>query len=169
MPSSSRSDPLTIAYMAMGAQTAIKEHPEAIALFGEGELELVDAVIRHAEYADRLAERYQDDIQEVFVYEVAEPLGQFIVERVVAQDPDLDRVVRRRAEYLMSELCGCTIEPPTPQSERLTALMNAATDSIQTALRDAFDAGRRAPRQETVVGQPVWIPLEPDQDQELGM
>ncbi|RDS85909.1 ankyrin repeat domain-containing protein [Dyella psychrodurans] len=98
-------DPLTVAYMAKGAADVLKHLPrlpKGIA----GELDLVDQVIAHAPLIDAMADLRRDDLAGVFVYEVAEPLGAFIAQRLVAGDGvDLQDAVRVKARALVADCC----------------------------------------------------------------
>lgn len=71
-------EPLTIAYIAIGAKTALKKAQERgngpnMDRFG-GELGFFDAAIEHALLLDRLAD--DQDLDGCFSYEVAEPFGE---------------------------------------------------------------------------------------------
>lgn len=108
-------DPLTIAYMAMGAQKVLDKHPELVARYQGGELELIADVIRYAGYADELATEKQFELSGVFVYEVAEPLGQYVVERMLVRERDIDGAVKRRTELLVAECCDQTLDEDQEQ------------------------------------------------------
>lgn len=100
-------DPLTIAYMALGAKTYLIESnscpPENM-----GELELISAVVDHASLLDRLYEDY--DIDTPFCYEVAEPYGRLVAIEVLDSGgeisanlaTDLARIVLVEAELCSS-------------------------------------------------------------------
>lgn len=103
-------DPLTIAYMAMGAQKVLDKHPELVSRYQGGELELIADVIQYAGYADELATEKQFELSGVFVYEVAEPLGQYVVERMLVRERDIDGAVKRRTELLVAECCDQTLD-----------------------------------------------------------
>ena len=72
-------DPLTIAYLALGAKAALTalqyENPRVdyCDRMG-GELAYISRVIEHADMLDALADDV--DLNGVFVYEVAEPFGE---------------------------------------------------------------------------------------------
>ena len=103
-------DPLTIAYMAIGAQKVLDKHPELAHRYDGGELELISDVIQYAGYADELATQKTFELSGVFVYEVAEPLGQYVVERMLVRDRDIDGAVKRRTEQLVAECCDQILE-----------------------------------------------------------
>ncbi|MEY2117095.1 hypothetical protein [Rhodanobacter sp. FW106-PBR-R2A-1-13] len=104
-PVSPTTDPLTIAYIALGAATALTAHrAKGGELIGGGELELIAELIRHAPMLDRLAEG--KDFDGVYYYEVAEPFGKQVAERMV----DGDYLSPQEAEAVASELiAGATV------------------------------------------------------------
>jgi hypothetical protein len=71
-------EPLTIAYIAMGAGDALQRSygratgPDLDAF--EGEMCFIEHVIRHARVLDEMADPY--DLTGVFNYEVAQPFGE---------------------------------------------------------------------------------------------
>lgn len=67
-------DPLDIAYLAIGANTAWGELDDSHRRF-EGQLDFVSEVIGHASMLTLLADELGEDIQVVWAYEVAEELG----------------------------------------------------------------------------------------------
>lgn len=98
-PDTRATDPLTIAYIAMGAATALTANrAKGGELTGGGELEFIDELIRHAPMLDRLAEGKEFD--GVYCYEVAEPFGKQVAERMI----DGDYLSPQDAEVVASEL-----------------------------------------------------------------
>jgi hypothetical protein len=108
-------DPLTVAYMAIGAKSILDKHPELIERTDDGEKALIQSVIRYAQAADDLATEKTFELEGVFVYEVAEPLGQYIAERLVASDPNIDRAVQHHTAFLVAECCGQSLDEEQEQ------------------------------------------------------
>jgi hypothetical protein len=100
---------LTVAYMAMGAQKVLDKNPELVGRYDGGELELISAVIGYAQAADDLASEKTFELQGVFVYEVAEPLGD-IVGRMLVRERDMDGAVKRHTAFLVAECCGQSLD-----------------------------------------------------------
>lgn len=81
-------EPLTIAYIAMGAHEAIREHPEgclpdAVADAYSGQLGFIDACIDHALMLDRAWDSTGGG-NATFAYDVAEPFGEAIATDLIA-------------------------------------------------------------------------------------
>jgi hypothetical protein len=100
-----QADPLTIAYMAMGAQEVLNRHPEIAHHYDGGELELIGDVIRFAVQAEELAQQ-NPGVEGAFELEVAKPLGQYIAERILVRERDLDGSVLRQAANLVERCCS---------------------------------------------------------------
>jgi hypothetical protein len=88
-------DDLTIAYLAIGAVTAIKNVygylPSEVCDAHGGELGFIQAVIGHALMLDRLGD--DRDLNGVFVYEVAEPFGERCAAALISGEPFDERKV----------------------------------------------------------------------------
>jgi hypothetical protein len=97
-------EPLTVAFMAIGAQKVLDRHPELANQYG-GELELIRDVIRHADQADEMAQQ-NPGVESSFELEVAEPLGRFIVERILVRERDMDGAVHRHTVELVNACCS---------------------------------------------------------------
>lgn len=72
-------DPLTIAYLAMGAQNVIDWEgglTEALSDQYSGELGFIGEVISHASMLDDLGAAAADNLIGIFPYEVAQPFGE---------------------------------------------------------------------------------------------
>ena len=85
-------DPLSIAYMAIGAYDTLvaceeKEgkHPD-LDQWG-GQLGFIGEVIRHVDVIERIYAERPDDYGGVFVYEVAEPFGRYIADMLLSGEP----------------------------------------------------------------------------------
>jgi len=102
-------DPIIIGYMAIGAQKVLDQHPEIAAPYG-GEKELVAEVLKYAQAADDLASDKMFELQGDFAYEVAEPLGKYIAERMLVRERDMDGAVARKTALLVAECCGQDLE-----------------------------------------------------------
>lgn len=104
MEERTQADDLTIAYMAMGVQNILQKpefkhwHPS------DGELDFVSSVIKHALLLDRLADGREDDFTGVFVYEVAEPFGEFIATCHVDGTPITDELLKAKGEELIQSI-----------------------------------------------------------------
>ena len=96
-------DPLTIAYLALGAKNTITRRHGAPPDFNGGELELIADVIAEHVW---LEEQYRDLFGEggwngVWVYDVVEPMGEWFAEqhytrsREVTRDAFFDSLIRR--------------------------------------------------------------------------
>lgn len=90
-------DPLTIAYIAIGVHNALilsgqRDLPPS---FCGGQLEFVDAII---DYADLLDWRASELKYDVFVYDIAQPFGEAFAAKWIASD------VKPDAEALIKEL-----------------------------------------------------------------
>ncbi|UJJ60609.1 hypothetical protein [Rhodanobacter denitrificans] len=92
-------DPLTLAYIAMGAAAALTVPQGSPGrLVDRAEVEFMETLIRHAPMMDRLAAGRE--FGGMFYYEVAEPFGEMLAERMIA-DGDLSDA---EAEALATEL-----------------------------------------------------------------
>lgn len=83
---------LTIAYLAMGAQNAIrtmpgKHLPDRVADAYQGEMNFIEAVTDHALLLDRMADLLDqgDGLAGVFLYEIAEPFGEEYARQLIAE------------------------------------------------------------------------------------
>lgn len=93
-------DPLSIAYMAIGAYSTLvaceeKEgkHPD-LDQWG-GQLGFIGEVIRHVDVIERIYAERPDDYGGVFVYDVAEPFGKYIADMLLSGEPlDLEATAR---------------------------------------------------------------------------
>lgn len=81
-------DPLTIAYVAIGAMDAWAETPlrrrDAVTDEYNGQLHFVAEIIRHAPMLDQLADESEEDLAGVFVYEVAQAFGYEVARWMIA-------------------------------------------------------------------------------------
>lgn len=75
-------DPLTIAYIAIGAHQAIRESPNGMLPYDvcdkyEGQMNFIEEIIAPARLLDRIADEIASKgaMNYVFLYEVAEPFG----------------------------------------------------------------------------------------------
>lgn len=95
-------DDLTIAYIAIGAHSHIRELQQdnetdrrlqlCIDAYG-GELGLIGAILVHAERVDTL---YPDDFSGVWAYEVAEEFGAIAVNKLLADESiHVDEIVNQ--------------------------------------------------------------------------
>ena len=98
-------DILTVAYMAIGAHTALREAtPEQIGALNDrqsgGEESSIQSVIDHAAMVDSLFDLhgYEDG---VWYYDVAEPVGHWIALRRLAGDEPSANDVR---QYALSQM-----------------------------------------------------------------
>jgi len=98
-------DPLTIAYMAIGAQVALEHAPRLVHTYDGGAPALMSAVIGYAETAEQLAAQ-NPGVEGSFLEDVAQPLGQYIVEQIQVGRRDLDEAVRRHAMKLVDLCCS---------------------------------------------------------------
>jgi hypothetical protein len=100
---SGRVDPLTIAYMAIGAYSALREfqakHASANLDKFEGELGYIGKVTQHANLLDDLAGTA--DLSGVFAYEVAQPFGEEFGRGLLGCEASID--ARNIAERLIKE------------------------------------------------------------------
>lgn len=78
-------DPLTIAYMAIGAQEVLDCNKEGGRVLVAGQLDFIGDVIEHAKMLDDIADGYTD-FSGVFCYEVAEPFGQYLANLLLLED-----------------------------------------------------------------------------------
>lgn len=82
-------DPLDIAYLALGAGAALEDFwtnagPDAELPVCGGELEFIRAVIQHAPMLDKIWSQVKDDYAGVWAYEVAEEVGHSLATRMLA-------------------------------------------------------------------------------------
>jgi hypothetical protein len=101
--------------MAIGARKALDKNPDLVNRYDGGELELIGEVIAFAQGADDLGAEKTFELEGVFVYEVAEPLGEYIVQRIAAGEQDLARVVQHHTAFLVAECCGQTLDDEQEQ------------------------------------------------------
>lgn len=94
-------DPMTVAYIAMGAQTAIlAEQKGTPAGFGvrfahwENEMGFIEEIIQHAARLDARCEELIEagDWGGVFLYEVAQPFGEMMARAMLETGTDADAV-----------------------------------------------------------------------------
>jgi hypothetical protein len=85
------SDPLSVAYMAIGAVNVLNEYARTTSDDGHvdfdqwgGQLGFIGEVIQHEPVMEAIYQERPDDYGGVFVYEVAEPFGAFIAERLLS-------------------------------------------------------------------------------------
>lgn len=96
-----QADPLTIAYMALGAKSLLMDSDRRPSEFSE--LDYVEKVIDHALMADKLADPYDDEgLNGVFVYEVAEPLGRVIGQAIIDGEVNIPALAEKEARELLS-------------------------------------------------------------------
>lgn len=104
-------DPLTVAYVAMGAGTAIGECPcgclpDRVLDAYQGQMEFIAAVIHHALMLDRMADERGNDFSGVFAYEVAEPFGEEYAKALINagnyETVDAEAIARR----LLDTICA---------------------------------------------------------------
>lgn len=80
-------DALTIAYLAIGAASAINARgslPSAVSDAFGGQLGFIEDVTDHALMLDTMADDLANDMDGVFLYEIAEPFGEEYAERLIA-------------------------------------------------------------------------------------
>ena len=97
-------DNLTVAYMAKGATRYLNKFTNAVEVYGEGELDYLQAVVDHADTVDsKFNELCPDgEYSGVFVYEVAEPLGEWITNQLDEHEilPSKEAVANMVAELI---------------------------------------------------------------------
>lgn len=105
-PSQERSvaDDLTIAYMAIGAKTILQQPQHLHSPRTRGELEYVSDVIKHALLLDRLADGREENFSGVFLYEAAEPFGEFIATCLMDGTPITDELLKATGEELIQSI-----------------------------------------------------------------
>lgn len=96
----SPTDPLTIAYLALGAKTIMQKPEFAQCGHHVGELEFITDVIQFAPMLDALAE--DRDFHAVYPYEVAEPFGEFIAETLMANGYVDEAIAKGKAIELIN-------------------------------------------------------------------
>lgn len=104
------SDPLTVAFIAIGASLAIRQLPD-FAPDGYGQDGIVAEAIAHAALLDRLYVLNQDAFEGVYAYEVAEEFGEWFIRRWYADDL-LPQVDACNAEALRLTLACCAAGTP---------------------------------------------------------
>ena len=101
-------DPLDIAYLALGAKTALEARLELVELRGGGEMEYIGEVIQYAPLLERIYREIEDEWIGVWAYDVCEPVGEIIGARLLAGEPvaeqDVDIVVRAAINAVMQEV-----------------------------------------------------------------
>jgi len=100
-------EPLTIAYIAMGAQTYMKTpaFQERGTQPQGGELEFISDIIDHALMLDRKADTAQDSFSGVFVYDVAEEFGHKLAQRLTEHCDANNEFVESLADTLIAAAC----------------------------------------------------------------
>jgi len=99
-------DPLTIAYIALGAQDAldirVAENGGVCLSAWGGHLGFIDKCIVHAARLDELAAPHAEEFTKVFVYDVAEPFGAALAKFLLnGIEPPIDDL----ADDLLREAC----------------------------------------------------------------
>jgi len=103
-------DPLTIAYIAIGARDMLREARKEQRHGGpyvdlssfNGELGLIDMCVKHAARLDELAAQNAEQFTGVFVYDVAEVFGAAVAQRLLN---GLDLPIDDLAKDLIEEVC----------------------------------------------------------------
>jgi len=100
-------EPLTIAYIAMGAQTYMQtaEFRHRETQTEGGELEFVGDIISHARMLDSKADERQDDFSGVFLYEVAEEFGNKLAQRLALMGEASPAFIEGLADALIDTCC----------------------------------------------------------------
>lgn len=100
-------DALTIAYIAMGVKVYMQtpEFHNRTARTHEAELGFVEGIIRHARMLDSKADARQDDFTGVFLYEVAEPFGTMLAQRLILMGEASDEFIESLADGLIDAAC----------------------------------------------------------------
>jgi hypothetical protein len=100
-------EPLTIAYIAMGAQTYMQtpEYRHRTTESHEGELDFIGDIIRHARMLDSKADERQDDFSGVFLYEVAEEFGNKLAQRLALMGEASPAFIEGLADALIDSNC----------------------------------------------------------------
>ncbi len=71
-------DPLTIAYIALGARETLREAEHARLEHLNGELGYIGSAVHYAARLDELAAPYSEQFTLTFPYDVAEPFGRAV-------------------------------------------------------------------------------------------
>jgi len=111
-PGSTPANPLTIAYVAIGAIEAIRRQPGSALSHQDadrygGQLGFIDAIISHAWRLDAEANclvQQGNALSGVFVYEVAEPFGERYAQALIS-DPSVqpDAIVRDLFKEMLAD------------------------------------------------------------------
>lgn len=100
MAAASACDPLTLAYVALGAGRALDARKRTGCQTAGGELEFISDVITHAPLLDAMAT--DRDFHAVFVYEVAEPFGEQLADHLLDGNDATADFVNALASKLIS-------------------------------------------------------------------
>lgn len=100
-------DALTIAYIAMGAQTYMltPEFRRRGTQSHGGELEFIDGIIEHALMLDRKADAHAEDFSGVFLYEVAAEFGHKLAQRLALMGEASPAFIETLADTLIAANC----------------------------------------------------------------
>jgi hypothetical protein len=93
-------DPLTLAYVALGAGRALDARKRTGCQTAAGELDFISDVITHAPLLDAMAA--DRDFHAVFVYEVAEPFGEQLADHLLDGNEATAEFVNTLATTLIS-------------------------------------------------------------------
>lgn len=77
-------EPLTMAYIGIGAKEALRECPSVDLDLFDGELGFIGAAINHALFVDTVSDLFAGDHPGVFAYEVAAPFGMAMARAMIA-------------------------------------------------------------------------------------
>lgn len=101
-------DKLTIAYLAIGAHTALREAIEKTqqfkAIVEGGELEFIDKVIGEAQRVDDAFIVYDGRFAGIFCYDIAEPYGEWYAQRIMEQG-DVSHITKSEKLKALFEAC----------------------------------------------------------------
>lgn len=134
-------DPLTCAYVAIGAKEALAGYLQGRVARMPGEMseqDYIEAVIEHAPMLDGMFERdYPDGLSGVFVYEVAEPFGTAYGNWFLTEGYAQDAAARgaKAAEMAMA------LFVPNDQASAVDAPSDAAREPVQAPPRHADGRG----------------------------
>jgi len=101
-----RRDPLTIAYLAMGAQNVLDHQggiPDELSEQFGGEMGFISEIIGHAPMLDAKGFEAEDRLTQVFPYEVAQPFGERMAHALIDGEK-IDPAAL--ADSLINRACG---------------------------------------------------------------
>lgn len=96
-------DPLDIAYMGMGIAKVMQARGGVDGTRFKSEMDVVSAVIRHAELMGRIFAEKEDENSCVWAYEIAEPFGEHYTRFLLEGNEDTDNAASTMIRNLFND------------------------------------------------------------------